>query len=209
MWNAVARVAAWVLALLLLLAGCASVDPVVKIGLVAPFEGRHRAIGYDAIYSARLAVRQINAAGGVGGHRVALVALDDRGDAALARQAAASLAVDPAVVAVVGHYLPDVTADAAPIYEAAGLSLLPLGQPPFVETDPAALPAAFLADYEAVTPFDEVAGPFAGPTADAFALLWQALALSEESTGDITRVSVQDALRGIEYEGMTGKVYLP
>ncbi len=208
MWNVVARVAALGLALLLLL-GCASVEPVVKIGLVAPFEGRHRAVGYDAIYSARLAVRQINAAGGVGGHRVALVALDDRGDAALARQAAASLVVDPAVVAVVGHFLPDVTAEAAPIYEAAGLSLLLMGQSPFVEVDPASLPAAFLTDYEAVTPFDEVAGPFAGPTADAFALLRQALALSEESTGEITRESVQDALGGIEYEGMTGTVYRP
>ena len=74
MWNAAARV--FLLALALLAAGCASVDPVVKIGLVAPFEGRQRAVGYDAIYSARLAVREINAAGGVGGHRVVLVALD-------------------------------------------------------------------------------------------------------------------------------------
>ena len=47
--------------LLLLLLGCASVRPVIKIGLVAPFEGRDRAIGYDAVYAARLAVRQANA----------------------------------------------------------------------------------------------------------------------------------------------------
>ncbi|MCP5097251.1 MAG: ABC transporter substrate-binding protein, partial [Chloroflexi bacterium] len=66
--------------LLFLLIGCASVAPVVKIGLVGPFEGQHRAVGYDVIYSARLAVREINAAGGIGGHRVALVALDDSGD---------------------------------------------------------------------------------------------------------------------------------
>lgn len=55
MWNAAVKLL--LLALATLAAGCASVDPVVKIGLVAPFEGRHRAIGYDAIYSARLAVR--------------------------------------------------------------------------------------------------------------------------------------------------------
>ena len=34
----------------MILSGCASVKPVVKIGLVAPFEGRARAVGYDAIY---------------------------------------------------------------------------------------------------------------------------------------------------------------
>ena len=64
-------------ALLMILSGCASVKPVVKIGLVAPFEGRARAVGYDAIYAARLAVREANAAGGIGGYRLAVVALDD------------------------------------------------------------------------------------------------------------------------------------
>jgi len=39
----------------------ASTQPVVKIGLVAPFEGRYRPIGYEAIYAARLAIREINA----------------------------------------------------------------------------------------------------------------------------------------------------
>lgn len=208
MWSAAAKLVA-LLGAALLAAGCASVDPVVKIGLVAPFEGRDRAIGYDAVYSARLAVREINAAGGVGGYRVALVALDDRGDAVRAEEAAASLAVDPGVVAVVGHYLPETTAAAAPIYAGDGLTLLPAGAPPFAERDPAQLPAGFRDAYAAVTPFDETAGPFAGATYDAFGLLRQALAMAEESTGAITRASVQDALRGLEYEGLTGVVYLP
>ncbi len=122
--------------LLLLLLGCASVRPVIKIGLVAPFEGRDRAIGYDAVYAARLAVRQANAAGGIGGsdgrggYRVALVALDDRGDAELATQTAAALVVDADVVAVVGHYLPPTTAAASNVYANAGLPLLPAGAPP-------------------------------------------------------------------------------
>jgi len=192
-----------------LTAGCASVDPVVKIGLVAPFEGRHREIGYDAIYSARLAVQQMNEAGGVAGHRVALVALDDRGDPELARQAAASLAVDPGVVAVLGHYLPEITAIAAPVYEQNGLALLPLGESPFSPVDPAVLPPEFLEAYAAVTPFDEVAGPFAGPTFDAMGLLREALAEAEESTGSISRASVQEALGGLKYQGLTGEVYLP
>lgn len=208
MWNAVAKLLL-VTFVALAAAGCASVDPVVKIGLVAPFEGRHRAIGYDAIYSARMAVREINAAGGVGGHRVALVALDDRADAELARQAAASLVVDPGVVAVVGHYVTDITEIAAPIYAEGGLPLLAMGAPPFTPTDPTALPPEFLAAYAAITPFDEVAGPFAGPTYDAFGLLRAALAKAEESTGEITRASVQEALGGLEYPGITGDVAQP
>ena len=208
MWNAVAKLLL-VTFVALAAAGCASVDPVVKIGLVAPFEGRHRAIGYDAIYSARMAVREINAAGGVGGHRVALVALDDRADAELARQAAASLVVDPGMIAVVGHYVTDITEIAAPIYAEGGLPLLAMGAPPFTPTDPAALPPEFLTAYAAITPFDEVAGPFAGPTYDAFGLLRAALAKAEESTGEITRASVQEALGGLEYPGIMGDVAQP
>jgi ABC-type branched-subunit amino acid transport system substrate-binding protein len=197
------------------LLGCASVRPVVKIGLVAPFEGRDRAIGYDAVYAARLAVREVNAAGGItgsggrGGYRVALVALDDRGDAELATQTAAALVVDADVIAVVGHYLPQTTAAAANVYANAGLPLLPAGAPPFAAADPTALLPAFVAAYEGVTPFDETPGPYAGPTYDAFALLWLALAQAEETGDGITRATVQEALRGLEYEGMTGTVFQP
>lgn len=194
---------------LLVLSGCASVAPVVKVGLVAPFEGRHRAIGYDAIYSARLAVREINQAGGIGGYRVALVALDDGGEREGAMGAAASLVIDPDVVAVVGHYLPETTTAAATLYDRHGLAFLPAGEPPFAPVEVATLPPDFLRSYAAVTPFDETAGPFAGPTYDAFRLLWSALAVAEETTGSIDRASVQNALGGLEYEGITGLVFQP
>ncbi len=205
--RAAARLLALALALALL-AGCASVRPVVKIGQVAPFEGRRRAVGYDALYAARLAVREANARGGIGGYRLALVALDDRGDPELAAQTAAALVVDPGVVAVVGHYLPATTAAATDIYAKDGLPLLAAGAPPFAAYD-APLPDAFVAAYEAVTPFDETPGPYAGPTYDAFGLLWAALAQAEETDGRLSRASVQEALRGLEYSGVTGTVYQP
>ncbi len=104
-----------------------ALPPVLKIGLVAPFEGRYRYVGYDAIYAARLAVREINERGGVGGYRLELVAYDDRGDAELARTAARNLAVDPAVVAVLGHYRQESTLAAQAIYAEAGLPLLAIG----------------------------------------------------------------------------------
>jgi ABC-type branched-subunit amino acid transport system substrate-binding protein len=186
-----------------------SVDPVVKVGLVAPFEGENRAIGYDAIYSARLAVREINAAGGIGGHRVALVALNDNSDTGLAQENAKSLAVDLSVIAVIGHWLPETTAVATPIYAQANLPLIPVGKAPFLEISSDTLPAEFRAAYEAVTPFDETAGEYAGSTYDAFQLLWQALEVAEQTEGNITREGVQTALNGLEYQGLTGTVFVP
>lgn len=115
--------------LIFLLTACLppALPPVLKIGLVAPFEGRYRYVGYDAIYAARLAVREINERGGAGGYRLELVAYDDRGDAELARTAARNLAVDSAVVAVLGHYRQESTLAAQAIYAEAGLPWLAIG----------------------------------------------------------------------------------
>lgn len=183
--------------LLILPTACRAVDPIVKIGLVAPFEGRHRSLGYDAIYAARLAVREANQAGGIGDYRIELVAFDDGGNGELARQAAAALAVDPDVVAVVGHGLPESTAAARPLYESQGLPLLVLGEDPFAVIAPELLAPAFREAYAALTPFDEVAGPYAGPTYHAVQTLLQALTLAETG-GPITRPRVAAALEQLQ-----------
>ena len=193
MWQSVSS-----LFLLLILVGCTSVSPVVKIGLVAPFEGENRAVGYDVIYAARLAVREINEAGGIGGYRVALVALDDGGDPELARQTAVSLSLDPAVVAVLGHWQAETTAVAQPIYAQNNLPFIPMGAPPFGSIDPETLPPDFLQNYQAVSPFEEMAGPYAGSTYDAFQLLWQALEKSEQTYGVISRETVAKSLDGLQ-----------
>ncbi len=171
---------------------CAGAAPVVKVGLVAPFEGRNRPIGYDVLYSARLAVREINAAGGIGGYRVALVALDDSGDPALAVQTAESLMIDPGVVAVVGHWLPETTNAAAPVYTAAGVTFLPGGEMPYGAGDPNALPGDFVDAYTAVTPFDETPGPYAGSTYAAFQELWRQMESAYAASGAINRASLAD-----------------
>ncbi|MFP4345964.1 MAG: ABC transporter substrate-binding protein [Anaerolineales bacterium] len=127
MSRSVLRLAALLL-LPALVAGCVPrLPPVVKIGLIAPFEGRYRYLGYDAVYAARLAVREINAAGGAGGQRLELVAYDDRGAPQLARVAARNLAVDPAVVAVIGDYRQESTAAAAEVLADAGIPLVAIG----------------------------------------------------------------------------------
>jgi ABC-type branched-subunit amino acid transport system substrate-binding protein len=182
--------------LMVCLCGCGSVEPVVKIGLVAPFEGRYRPVGYDVIYSGRLAVRQVNQAGGVGDYRVALVALDDSGDAELAAEVAASLAIDPGVVAVIGHWRPETTAAAGPIYAEAGL--------PYIDAtgleriDPAGLPADFRFAYEAVTPFDETPGEYAGPAYADFETVLAALAAAEAEYGRIDRTTVGEIMNSNE-----------
>ena len=101
-----------------------AVRPTVKIGLVAPFEGRYRYVGYDVIYAVRLALRQANAAGGVGGYSVELVAYDDQADPAMAIEQARKLAADPDVVAAIGHFDEKTTAAARNAYVAAGLPLV-------------------------------------------------------------------------------------
>jgi len=183
---------------LFLFTGCQSVDPVVKVGLVAPFEGRHRAVGYDVLYSARLAVREINAAGGINGTRVALVALDDSGSPEFAAATADSLIVDPNVVAVVGHWLPETTAVAGPRYAADGLTFLAGGEDPFLPGDPGELPEDFIAAYTAVTPFDETPGPYAGPAYEAYQYLWRLLEETQERHGIITRSSVYQTFQELE-----------
>lgn len=105
--------------------GCLPVArPTVTIGLVAPFEGRYRDVGYEVIYAVRLAVREANAAGGVAGYNVALMALDDAGDADTAAEQAGKLSVAPEVVGTVGHWLEGTTAAAAPVYVETGLPML-------------------------------------------------------------------------------------
>jgi ABC-type branched-subunit amino acid transport system substrate-binding protein len=195
--------------IILLLTACTSVDPVIKVALVGPFEGQGRAVGYDVIYSARLAVRQVNEAGGIGGYRVALVALDDGGSPEQARQVAESLVIDPAVVAVVGHWEMETTATAVPIYAAANLPIIQTGVPPFGEYAPAALPNDFIQAYEAVTPFEETAGPYAAAAYDACQLLWQALDKAAQDDHELSRQSIAAALSGLQYQGLTGTVYQP
>ena len=110
-----------------LLGGCAglgSTRPVVKIGLVAPFEGLHRRVGYDALYAVKLAVRERNAAGGVSGYMVELVALDDSNDPAQARLQARKMIVDADVMGVIGHFSDQAALAAVDEYHRAGLALI-------------------------------------------------------------------------------------
>lgn len=70
--------------------------PVVKLALIAPFEGRERATGYEALYAVKLAIREHNASAAAGA-RVELLALDNGSSSDLVFRQARALAVDPDV----------------------------------------------------------------------------------------------------------------
>jgi branched-chain amino acid transport system substrate-binding protein len=189
--------------------GCNSVTPVVKIGLVGPFEGKHRDIGYDVIYSERMAVREVNRRGGIGDYRLALVALDDFGDPDSAKEMAASLATDEAVMVVIGHWLPETSQSAALVYEEQGVPIILAGEVPFGPIDPTSLPPDFTAAYSKITPFDEAAGPYSAAGYDALYLAVSALDLVQQQYGIISRERVGEVLDGLVYDGITGPVYAP
>ncbi|MGQ9584094.1 MAG: ABC transporter substrate-binding protein [Anaerolineae bacterium] len=101
-----------------------STRPILKVGLVAPFEGLLRWEGYRVLYAVKLALREANAQGGVGGHSVELVALNDRDEPDLAARCAQEMVLDEDVVVVVGHYSERSTLSALPFYLDGGMVLV-------------------------------------------------------------------------------------
>jgi len=109
----------------LFLSGCAgNTRPAVKIGLLAPFTGYDEAVGYGVLPAVKLALREANQQGGVAGHDLELIALDDRSDPAVAVAQARSLAIDAAILGVVGPLDPGLAMAVAPVADETGLVFL-------------------------------------------------------------------------------------
>lgn len=102
--------------------------PVVKIGLIAPFEGLGRPLGYAVLPAVKIALAEANAGGELGRYRVALVALNDDLDPRSAAGQAKVLAQDPDVLAALGPWSAETAAAAAPLLSQAGIpALVPAG----------------------------------------------------------------------------------
>lgn len=82
----------------LALLSCNSTRPVVKIGLLAPFEGLYRESGYEALSAMRMALADYP----LENFDAIPLALDTSADPAQARRAAAKMLRDETVVAVIG-----------------------------------------------------------------------------------------------------------
>ncbi len=98
--------------------------PMLKIGLVAPFEGLHRPLGYEALFGVKLALQERNQGEGLNGYRIELVALNDFDDPVEAEIQARALVADPDVMGVVGHLSSATTLTALPIYQEAQLPVV-------------------------------------------------------------------------------------
>jgi branched-chain amino acid transport system substrate-binding protein len=99
--------------MLLLVQACTSLRPVVKIGLLAPFEGLHRRTGYAALDAMRMAIAEAPTSA----VDVLPLAVDDANDPLRAKRSAQKLMVDPKVQAVIGPLSPGLLFHVTPVLD--------------------------------------------------------------------------------------------
>jgi branched-chain amino acid transport system substrate-binding protein len=96
----------------------------IKIGFFAPESGFAAADGASAYDAAKLAVNEINASGGAGGHQLQLINYDDASDPSQAVTTATRLVTQDHVTAVVSGSYSDQTLAAAPIFQRNNVPML-------------------------------------------------------------------------------------
>ena len=82
------------------LAACSQGNQTVRIGYVGPLTGDAASFGVDTLNGAKIAVDEINAAGGINGKKVELIAEDGKCNGADATAAAQKLVNVDQVVAI-------------------------------------------------------------------------------------------------------------
>jgi len=115
--------AAW--AALCLAAGAAAQEP-IRIGAFLSVTGPASFLGDPELKTLELYVERLNAAGGVLGRKLQLVAYDDGGDAEKARTFAKRLLEQDKVDAIVGGSTTGTTMAAVPLVEGAGVPFISL-----------------------------------------------------------------------------------
>jgi branched-chain amino acid transport system substrate-binding protein len=101
-----------------------AVAQTIRIGLSAPLSGPSLSMGTSMRDGAKLAVSEINQAGGIMGRQVVLVERDDHGQAERGVQAAHELIDNERVVATVGFVNTEVALASQRLYEAAEIPVL-------------------------------------------------------------------------------------
>ena len=91
----------------------------IYVAVVGSTAGADPGAAGEVLRSAHLYFDQLNAAGGIGGHPVELLAFDDQSDPALARSIAEQIVADGRALIVIGHRTSPETVAAAPVYAAA------------------------------------------------------------------------------------------
>jgi branched-chain amino acid transport system substrate-binding protein len=105
-------------------AGAQLAGQTVAIAVGGPLSGGAAGFGVEQRHAVELAIEERNAAGGILGATVVLVAADDRADAAEGKLVAQRFCDDARVLAVVGHVNSGVSIEASNVYQACGLGML-------------------------------------------------------------------------------------
>lgn len=122
----------WISVLLVLVAFAGAAPPAgaqlagqtLAVAVAGPLTGGAANLGLEQRQGVELAVEEKNAAGGILGATVVLVAADDRADAAEGKAVAQRFCDDARVLGVVGHVNSGVSIEASNVYKACGLSML-------------------------------------------------------------------------------------
>ena len=96
-------------------------DDNIHIGLEAPLSGSIAELGDGMLKGAQLAADQVNAAGGVLGRTVEIVAIDDGGDKTVGVPAVQAVIATGELEGVVGPYNSGVGIETLPLYLDAGI----------------------------------------------------------------------------------------
>ena len=136
--------------------------PVIKIGVIAPFEGMGRPLGCAVLPGIKAAAAEANASGDLGRYRVLVVAFNDDLLGPTAAAQAQALALDADVLGVIGPWSVETAAAAQPILAEAGLPALVATDMPIPTSgekwgDAALAQAAALASQDARVLLDALA----------------------------------------------------
>jgi len=194
--------------------------PMVKVGLVAPFEGPQRIMAYDTLFAVKLAIERYNEkVRHTGGPLVELVSLDDGGRPENSRRQAQEMAVDPVLLGVVGPWSVETARSSVPVYQQARLGVVlpgmvgendgfPHGSEGLIQIDPSSSEIKNLGqDQDFLSSFRSVAGHWPSSQAVlAYAAMNSLLRAAEEVErgGELTRESVFTQLKSASKEsGLT------
>jgi branched-chain amino acid transport system substrate-binding protein len=116
-----------VAALLVIDCGGAGGGNTIKLGMIYNMTGSQASLDAPSANGAKLAAKEINAAGGILGKKVTLVAYDGKSDAATIANAATQLTQSDKVVAMFGFSDSDMVMAAAPVAAKAGIVFVTSG----------------------------------------------------------------------------------
>ncbi len=111
----------WILPVIFL-AGCQSLPP-VKVGFAGDLSGKEAGLGISARNGVLLAGEAVNKEGGISGHAIQIITMDDRGLPDIAKDVDNQL-INEGVVGIIGHITSEQTLAGLSVTQARGIVML-------------------------------------------------------------------------------------